>query len=368
MSEPTLHLFNGTREGYNAFRLKYQSIAKSSSVLCPLGQGLLGFLYSEPEFIAINFPVGIAAGPFVPRPPPDEEPVVAANASALQVSIHNAQLAAWTRRSDKYDLQQSEVNKFKEMLLGALDPTTLQVLEDPITGTQNVTVAQIHAHLLNEFGVLSPTDLATIKARLAAPYQTNIPIKHYTTSHLRVHSTLTANLQPMAELDKVTELVNGVGPCGLFKDSITSWKERNPTAIQQTFPSLANALHAAADNFSTTVTSGSIGYSAAAINTATLGLDPAATALVVAAVIEHMASKSGTSAAVQTRAPGRQRTQAPTSARTPRPPGKRLYLPFDNNQYCWTHGRGHASDACMNRSDNHKPDASLKNTMGGAPA
>ena len=172
----------------------------------------------------------------------------------------------------------------------------------------------------------------------------------------------------MSALDKVQASLDGVAPCGLFQPRCDRWKDELSTAALPTFPSLAAALHAAADNFSTTVPSGSIGYSAAAINSAASGFDPVVTAVLVAAVIEHMASKSGTSAAVQTRAPGRQRTPAPTSDKTPRPPGKRLYLPFDNNKYCWTHGCGHASDICMHQAEHHKKEATIKNVMGGAPA
>ena len=101
----------------------------------------------------------------------------------------------------------------------------------------------------------------------------------------------------MAALEKVTALLDGIGPCNLFKDSIASWKRTNPTTILQTFPFLA-ALHEAADNISTTITSGSIGYTAVAINTAALGPNPAATAVIAAAVMELTASNAGTSAAV----------------------------------------------------------------------
>ena len=170
MSETsTLHLFNGTREAFQLFCLKYKDLAKLASVHCPRGQGLLRFLLSKAEFTALAFPPGIVAGSFVPLPYPQEEPILAANPTALQVSISNAHSATWRYSNDQFISQLSEANKFKATLLGALDPTTQQDLNGPITGFQNVTPAQIHAHLLNVYGVLSPTDLAAVKARLAVP-------------------------------------------------------------------------------------------------------------------------------------------------------------------------------------------------------
>ena len=144
-------------------------------------------MLSNAEFIVLNFPSGIEAGPLVPIQPPLEESIIGANATALQFSIHNAQYASWKFHTDQYNTQQSEVNQIKETLLGAFDPSTYPELDDPTTGTCDVTLAAIHAHLRPKH--LSPTDLAKIKARLAVPYQTNIPIKHYTTSHLRMHNT-----------------------------------------------------------------------------------------------------------------------------------------------------------------------------------
>ena len=96
MSETSsLHLFIGTREAFKVFCSKYQDLAKTASVLDPRGkEGLLGFLLSNPEYLALRFPPGVEAGPFVQLPPQLEEPIVAANATYLQVSIHNAHYAA----------------------------------------------------------------------------------------------------------------------------------------------------------------------------------------------------------------------------------------------------------------------------------
>ena len=85
----TLHFFNGTREAFQPFCSKYQDLAKLASVPCPRGQGLLRFLLSEPKFIALTLPIGIEAGPFVPLPHPQEEPILPANATPHPAGQHS---------------------------------------------------------------------------------------------------------------------------------------------------------------------------------------------------------------------------------------------------------------------------------------
>ena len=175
-----------------------------------------------------------------------------------------------------------------------------------------------------------------------------------------MHNTLTANLQPRSALDKVQALLDGVGPCGLFQSRCDRWKDKNPSCKHSPrWPLLSMQPPTISAPLSHPAPSATV---LPPTTSAAPSFDPAAAALIVATVIELMASKSETSAAVQTRTP------APTSDRTPRPPDKRLYLPFDNNQYCWTHGCGHASDACQHQADYHKKEATLKNNVGGAPA
>ena len=38
---------------------------------------------------------------------------------------------------------------------------------------------------------------------------------------------------------------------------------------------------------------------------------------------------------------------------------------YNGKAYCWTHGVGHHGNKCLNPSTGHKPEATIKNTMGG---
>ena len=39
---------------------------------------------------------------------------------------------------------------------------------------------------------------------------------------------------------------------------------------------------------------------------------------------------------------------------------------YNDKAYCWTHGVGHHGKECLNPSTGHKPEATIKNTMGGS--
>ena len=68
-----------------------------------------------------------------------------------------------------------------------------------------------------------------------------------------------------------------------------------------------------------------------------------------------------------------------TSGGTPAPAGQTTANDYDWNKvkdkstkknnakaYCWTHGVGHHGNECLNPSTGHKPEATIKNTMGGS--
>ena len=39
---------------------------------------------------------------------------------------------------------------------------------------------------------------------------------------------------------------------------------------------------------------------------------------------------------------------------------------YNDKAYCWTHGVGHHGNECLNPSTGHKPEETIKNTMGGS--
>ena len=57
----------------------------------PLGQGLLGFMLTLAELLALPWSAGQQAVAFVPMPNPGPQPVLAPGANTLHVSIHNAE-------------------------------------------------------------------------------------------------------------------------------------------------------------------------------------------------------------------------------------------------------------------------------------
>ena len=100
----------------------------------------------------MTFPLGHIPTPFAPVEPPEDEPALAADANALAVSRHNAEWASRKFRHEKFQKQQQELNVFKLLLLQSLDNTSLKRITDPVHGTRQLTVANIHTFLGTRFG------------------------------------------------------------------------------------------------------------------------------------------------------------------------------------------------------------------------
>ena len=61
-----------------------------------MGMGLLGFLLTAAQFIALPFPIGIAAAAFVALAPPGDAPEqFAPGATATVISAYSANFVTW---------------------------------------------------------------------------------------------------------------------------------------------------------------------------------------------------------------------------------------------------------------------------------
>ena len=197
--------------------------------------------------------------PFEPSLFPGEAPVLAANPTALAVSIHNSAWNAWKFEMDQFRTQQKELFDFKVSLLASLDAASFDLMNDPVHGTKNISVDQIDARLIMEYGILSPSDLSAIEATLLVPFQVGSNLRQYTNAHRRVHAVSELNGQLISEANKVKHLISGLTPCGLFQPCIDLCTLQNPTIALQLFAALVTAVHAFAatrNNMATTATEG----------------------------------------------------------------------------------------------------------------
>jgi hypothetical protein len=82
--------FSGNSYDWHEFEIHLLQCANNASSLDPFGHGLFGFLLTDPEYQALHLPLQHAAAYFVPIAHPGPEPILGANATALQVSTHVA--------------------------------------------------------------------------------------------------------------------------------------------------------------------------------------------------------------------------------------------------------------------------------------
>ena len=305
--------FSGDKKSFWRYRVLYLDLAARSSTTCEFGHGLLGFVLPDAEWLALDFPPGHVAVPFLARRHPGPAPVLAVGAAALQVSVHNALFASWRYEDEQYHLQQSSLNTFKGLFIDSLDAVSRRLLTHPVTGTRNLSVQAIDTHLYGAHGILSPADLRLNEAALRAPYQPDLPIHDHTSHQQELHAIAQANGSAFSEAQKVEYLIASLRPCNTYNSRIDHWIIAFPTVVLQTFLSLADAVHVYSDNRTPDVTSSIAGYSAAVLPT-----QPSA--LVARA-----------------------------------------------KSYCWSHGTcSHSSQDCLRRQVGHVTSATSANRKGGS--
>ena len=333
----TIATYSGVNFDFQSYCSLYLDAA-AGSTMDEHGQGLLGFVLTPAEFLALPFQLNLPAPvAFAALDNPGPQPVLANGANALQVSVHNAAWHTWKSDHERAQQQQRDILAFKSSFIASLDNVSDKALRHPTTGFRQVTCAAIHAYLLATFGTLSAADLTKNADLLRIPYQASTPIRDYTANHRKAHATALANNQPFPESQKVQHLLVGLRPCGLFTACLQIWLSGHATVAAQTFDLLADAVHLAAENVDPTATSGTMGYTAAAV-AAPLGLSDKDLARIIAAIKATTTPVTATKAAVT----------GP--------------LPV---HYCWTHGPGHSGHKCRNPAVGHMKAATAANKMGG---
>lgn len=262
-----------------------------------------------------------------------------------------------------------------QYLFDVLPAATIKALRHPSHGLTLHTLESATTALLALYDTLTPEDLSELRQQCLKPYVSSECMRTYTATHTTIHDTCANNKQPYPEQDKITLLLNGISPCGLFKDYILHWRITHSRVDQQKYNDLVQAVRTWADLIGKTTT-GALGYSAAVTPTPapSTPLAPTDIAAIAAAVHQlnlrapptpppprHVLQGRG----VQ-RAPGRfsgriahMSPRAPVAVGAPRP----IYPP----NYCWTHGAGHSGTHCRYPAPGHQAHATFANKMGGHP-
>ena len=188
----------------------------------------------------------------------------------------------------------------------------------------------------------------------------------YIATHQNIHLIADMNNQPINENKRVTKLLDGLRPCGLFNIQLTAYESVHARADQRNFDDLRADVLRWYDALSTS-TAGSLGYSAAVTSPSATALTPADHTAIAAAIVALTPTPNS-------RYPPRSQGRGgrggrgfqgyPAPAYPPRPPA----MPGVPTHYCWTHGSTfHSGVQCKHPGPGHQTRATFANKMGGAP-
>ena len=323
-------------------------------------------LHNTDPIINLMPDIDFTAGPFLPPAHPGPQPVLPPAATVAEVGRFNAEHSSWKFQHETYTASQSEINSFTSALLNAIPPTTLTLIGNPRHGALTLTLTTASIAIYNHHGRLTANDLTHNEAQLSVPYTSSDSMSSYIATHQNIHLIADMNNQPINENKRVTKLLDGLRPCGLFNIQLTAYESVHARADQRNFDDLRADVLRWYDALSTS-TAGSLGYSAAVTSPSATALTPADHTAIAAAIVALTPTPNS-------RYPPRSQGRGgrggrgfqgyPAPAYPPRPPA----MPGVPTHYCWTHGSTfHSGVQCKHPGPGHQTRATFANKMGGAP-
>ena len=235
---------------------------------------------------------------------------------------------------DLYFLLLQASNIFKAALLLSLDEAATHVVADAAGSTAGATIRHIFVSLTAAYGVPTPSELNRQRLLLATPFTGGLSLPTHLLRHTKTHAFLQRAGAAMSEVDKVYYLTISFSAVHAYSSAIEAFERHFPTAAEQTFALLANAVTLAppAAHMDTAASSGYV---------LSLGHSSSATVDTRLATIEaHLAAL------------GAKKDKEPKT-----------------KYYCWTHGlsisAAHTSATCRNKRAGHQDQATLANKLGG---
>ena len=289
--------------------------ANAMSVPSLLGGGQHGHLalvLSDANYVA----QAGAGNAFVPPVHPGPPPVLAAGTTNAAIAAAN--LAHKTALNTFKIYVETEV-ALKKQLLEAVPDQFIDELQHVEYGYANVTTRTIIAHLDATYGTITQDELDDNDADLRRKWDLGQSIQALFKQVKDCRDFAAAAGDPISEAKAIRAMIANLEATGAFDDAIKDWKKR-PTA-EHTLANFRLDFTKADKDRRREKTSGEGGYAGAAAS----GSNP----------------PSGTTPNQDTPLPGW--------------------------KYCWTHGlnKTHSSNACNNKTDGHKNDATLDNMQGG---
>lgn len=285
--------------------------------------GLIHLVCTDEEWNALpgNEPILDANGDLqpIPRPGLPLRPVALANNAAAPI------VALFNRESDRFVSLMDSISILKQIFLLSIGKDLARIVADPIHGTRNLTVLEILNTLRPIYGTPTAITIGKWIHDLSIPISSTDTFSTLLSTHRSIHDNLARAAQPLSEYEMISRISQAVSNHTGYTECIKNYKIANPVLANQTLANLGAYVVLQSPN----LTTGSIGYSAAAIT-----LEQ-----VTALIAEE--SKKSYALGVQDGTLSRNRAVAAV----PRNVSRRL--PGASRPYCFLHGYvSHSGPAC----------------------
>ncbi len=282
-------------------------------------------------------------------------PILADNATAVQIARYNSRQADYLR-------EQLALSTLKTLILNSLDEATRTLIEDDTLGTAGLTVRNIVERLAELYGTATPEVFKAYVSRTLAPYAPPASLEEHINTHRLVHRHALDVGQPFNENQKVEKLNDTLAPCGVFTHAMKIYISTHPTFLQRTFNNFAQAM--LTERNLSVGTTGSKGYASLMRSPATLtpeekeamSPDEKMDFLFAYMAKKWEPTRKEKKATREDRRSGGSSDDRPPSLTT---------LPSEW-EYCFRHGQcKHKSIDCRDKKPGHQDHATYSNKMGG---
>lgn len=216
-------------------------------------------------------------------------------------------------------------NKIKKLIIQAVPDVYLATLRQPRGHYATTQPRDMLAHIMAQYGTITPTDLATNMERIQAPWNPDTSIKHLLTRGQDCRQFATEGGNPIDEIAYLQILITIIRQSGVMADDIKTWAMK--ASQDQT---LDNAI----EHF-----------------TKATAFQRENKAYLKDTMTAHQAVKS--------------QPTVPTLTLPPAPPLPTTH-PLHGYTYCWTHGVcTHSGAQCKTPAPGQVPTATLGNPQGG---
>jgi hypothetical protein len=202
--------------------LRREVFANALAVESSLGggdHGHLGMVMPQVDYTTVS--TGGAAYVFPVKPAvPNYAGVAAAARDGLKDEYKEAM--------DEYNEARALQKHLKAQMIQAIPKIYISELEDAAIGYANVTPAAMLAHLMTEFGVITPKDLAANLENIKRPWDPKQPIQEVFTNGTNCRQFAIEGREPISDTAYVRDLITVFRKTGVLDKAVQDFEEKPP--------------------------------------------------------------------------------------------------------------------------------------------